>query len=39
MSVTEIAELDLDVFIQMIAEVIRENNVVNFIKDATKLLK
>lgn len=39
MSVTEIAELDLDVFIQMIAEVIRENNVVNFIKVATKLLK
>lgn len=39
MSATEIAELDLDVFIQMITEVIRENNVVNFIKDATKLLK
>lgn len=38
MSVAEIAGLELDVFIQMIAEVIRENNVVNFIRAAIKLL-
>lgn len=38
MSAEEIAALDLDVFVQMIVEVIRENNVVNFIKAAKKLL-
>ena len=35
----EIAMLDLDVFAQMIVDVVRENNVVNFIKAAAKFLK
>ncbi|MCM1193335.1 MAG: hypothetical protein NC123_16455 [Butyrivibrio sp.] len=38
MSVAEVAELDLEVFIQMIVDIVRENNVVNFIKAAIKLL-
>lgn len=38
MSAAEIAELELDAFIQMIAGVIRENHVVNFIRAAIKLL-
>lgn len=37
MSAEEIAALDLDVFLQMIVDVIRENNFVNFIKAAKKL--
>lgn len=39
MSAEEIAELDLEVFIQMITDVVRENNVVNFIRAATKFVK
>lgn len=39
MSAAEVAELDLEIFIQMIMDVARENNVVNFIRAATKLLK
>ncbi len=39
MSADEVAELDLEVFIQMITDVVRENNVVNFIKAATKFVK
>lgn len=39
MPAEEVAELDLEVFIQMIADVVRENNVVNFIRLATKLVK
>lgn len=39
MSAAEVAELDLEIFIRMITDVVRENNVVNFIRAATKLLK
>lgn len=39
MSAEEIAGLDLEVFIQMITDVVRENNVVNFIKLAIKFAK
>lgn len=39
MSADEVAELDLEVFIQMITDVVRENNVVNFIKAAIKFVK
>ncbi len=36
MSAEEIAELDLEVFIQMVTDIVRENNVVNFIRAAIK---
>lgn len=39
MSAEEIAELDLEVFIQMVTDVVRENNVVNFIRAAIKFAK
>lgn len=38
MSADEVAELDLEVFIRMLTDIVRENNVVNFIRAATKLL-
>lgn len=38
MEADKIAELELNIFIQMIVDVISENNVVNFIKAAIKLL-
>lgn len=38
MSAAEVAELDLEIFIQMMADIVRENNVVNFIRDAIKRL-
>lgn len=39
MSAEEVAELDLEVFIQMVTDVVRENNVVNFIRAAIKFVK
>lgn len=39
MSAEEVAGLELEVFIQMIVDIFRENNVVNFIRAATGLLK
>lgn len=39
MSAEEIAELDLEVFIQMVIDVVRENDVVNFIRVAIKFAK
>lgn len=39
MSAGDIAELELDVFIQMLTDVVRENNVVNFIKAAVRFVK
>ncbi|MCM1057733.1 MAG: hypothetical protein NC517_09010 [Firmicutes bacterium] len=38
MSAAEVAELELEVFIQMLVDIVRENNVVNFIRAAIKLL-
>ncbi len=38
MSTDEVAELDLEIFIQMLVDIVRENNVVNFIRVAIKLL-
>lgn len=39
LSEEEVAGLDIEVFIQMIVDIFRENNVVNFIRAATRLLK
>lgn len=35
----DVSKLDLEIFLQMVTDVITENNVVNFIRDARKLIE